>query len=228
MQAQRKLLLNIKMIKMSNIKIMAILTGKVPLGKVLRLCLFSLLIPFGSFSQQTVGIRIVQGEGTFLNEFETTLYLKKEPFKVQVLLENVRGVYVFANIQDSIYRFTETDSIQDFKYLPMLELNENPYNSDKELNISRTGWSNWYYDPTAQHPFQQKVYSLYGDGIVCTKYIAKLYDVAGEKQIRMRDIDTPLYLFFIAVAEYDKDGRPIKELMRRKVKIEWKDGGEDQ
>jgi hypothetical protein len=189
----------------------------------MRLALLVFLAPLESFSQQTVGIRIVQGEGVFLNDFETTLHLKREPFKVQVLLENVRGVYVFANIYDSVYRFTESDSIQDFKYLPLLELNENPYNAGKELNVSRTGWSNWYYDPTAPHPFQQKVYSLYGNGIVCTKYISTLYNVADGKQIRMREIDGPLYLFFVAVAEYDKDGKPSKELMRRKVKIEWED-----
>ena len=181
------------------------------------------LMPFGTFSQQTVGIRIVQDRGIFLNDFETDLVLRKAPFKIQVLLENVRGVYVFANIYDSVYRFTETDSIQDFKYLPMLELNENPYNSQKELNISRTGWSNWFYDPTAPHPFQQKVYSVYGNGTVCTKYITQLYDIADDKEIRLRDIDAPLYLFFIAVSEYDKEGRPSKELMRRKVRIEWID-----
>src|SRR5688572_32122186 len=88
-----------------------------------RLLLLMFFVPFGTFSQQTVGIRIVQEQqGTFLNDFETTLLLKKEPFKIQVLLENVRGVYVFANLNDSVYRFTETDSIQDFKYLPLLEL----------------------------------------------------------------------------------------------------------
>jgi len=40
--------------------------------------------------------------------------------------------------------------------------------------------------------------------------------------IKIREINTPLYLFFVAVEEYDKDGKPLKELVRRKVKVEWK------
>jgi hypothetical protein len=197
--------------------------GKCSLATGFRSLVFLMFFPLATFSQQKVGIRIVQDHGTFLNDFETTLVLKKKPFKIQVLLENIRGVYVFANIKDSVYRFTETDSIQDFKYLPLLELSENPYNSEKELNVSRTGWSNWYYDPTISHPFQQKVYSLYGNGTVCTKYIETLYDVADRKQMSVSEVNTPLYLFFVAVSEYDKDGKPLRELMRRKVKIEWID-----
>jgi len=60
-------------------------------------------------------------------------------------------------------------------------------------------------------------------GIICTKVIRQLYDVADNKPIKFKNLTTPLYLFFLVVKDYDKDGKPISELMRRKVKIDWKD-----
>jgi hypothetical protein len=57
--------------------------------------------------------------------------------------------------------------------------------------------------------------------MVCTKVIKQCYDIAEGKIIKIKDIKTPLYLFFISASEYDANGNPSKELMRRKVKIEW-------
>jgi hypothetical protein len=59
--------------------------------------------------------------------------------------------------------------------------------------------------------------------VVCTKVIKQLFDIGEHKPIKLRDINTPLYILFIAVAEYDSSGKPIRELMRRKLKIEWED-----
>ena len=61
-------------------------------------------------------------------------------------------------------------------------------------------------------------------GTVCTKVIKELYDVPEEKIIKLRTISTPLYLFFVAVKEYDASGKPKTELMRRKVRIDWVEG----
>ncbi len=189
----------------------------------------AILVPAFSFSQKkNVAVRFVQDQSTFLNNFETNILLKKRAFKIQVLFENVREVYVFASIGDSIYRFSETDSIYNFRYLPLLELKEDRYNSEKELNISETGWSNWFYDANAEwHPFSWKVTRLDNDQVVCTKMIKQFYKVGAEKQMRLKDIREPLYMFFIAVSEYDSTGVPVKELMRRKVKIEWTDDDDD-
>lgn len=182
-----------------------------------------LLIPALSFSQKKdVSIRIIQDQSTLLYDFETNLLLKKKGFKIQVLLQNIEGVYVFASIRDSVYRFSQTDTIYDFIYLPMLELKEDKFNSEKELNISETGWSKWFYDPKADwYTFSRKIIELNDSRIVCTKVVKQLNDVGERKQIKMNDINGTLYLFFVAVAEYDSSGKPLKELMRRKVKIEW-------
>lgn len=186
------------------------------------------IMPFVSLAQeQKVSIRIGQDEPVTLTEFNSTIKLNKKAFKFQVLLQNVEGVYVFASIRDSVYRYTETGPIRDFIYLPLLKLNEDEFNRFKSLNISETGWSYWHYSPNAEsHPFSKKVYPLDSNSFVCTKVVKEFYDVADNYTIKIRDIDKPLYLFFIAVADYDDTGRPLKELMRRKVKIEWTDDDE--
>lgn len=185
-----------------------------------------LLIPAISFSQEKdVFIRIVQDESFKLTDFQTNLTLKKKSFKFQILLNNVEGVYVFASIRDSVYRFTETSPIRDFSYLNLLKLREaDKFNVNKELNISETGWSHWFYNDTAEwHSFNRKSVGLGDKGIVCTKIVKQLYHTEEEKTVKLRNIDTPLYLFFIAVKEYDENGKPTTELLRRKVKIDWTD-----
>lgn len=181
-------------------------------------------IPVISFGQEkNVVIRVIQDESTSLYDFQTNIVLKKRGFKFQILLNQVEGVYVFASIRDSIYRFTENSPIRDFAYLKLLELREgDKFNTNKELNISETGWSYWFYnDSTEWHSYNRKSIGMGDKGIVCTKAIKQLYDAADGKPIKLRTIDTPLYLFFIAVKDYDENGKPKTELMRRKVKIEW-------
>ncbi|HRE38278.1 MAG TPA: hypothetical protein PK092_07525 [Chitinophagaceae bacterium] len=173
--------------------------------------------------EKEVSIRISQDESVKLSEFNTTVQLERKPFKILVMLQNVQGVYVFASIRDSIYRFTETSPIRDFPYLPLLQLREDEFNENKEMNISETGWSYWFYDTAYEwHPFNHKLTRIDKDRIVGTKNIRQFFDVNEGRVIKIREINTPLYLFFVAVEEYDKDGKPLKELVRRKVKVEWK------
>jgi hypothetical protein len=193
-----------------------------PLKKIFSLFL---LIPAIAFSQEKdVFIRILQDESSHkLLDFQTNLSLRKKGFKFQILLNGVEGVYVFASIKDSVYRFTETSPIRDFAYLNLLELRDgDKFNLNKELNISETGWSYWFYKDSAEwHSFNRAAVGLGDKGIVCTKAIKQLYHTESEEVIKLKNLSTPLYLFFIAVKEFDANGKPLKELMRRKVKIDW-------
>ena len=104
-------------------------------------CLLLLCIATAQLAAQDkrVAIRISQDDGVSLTEFDNTIKLKKKLFKIQVLLKGVEGVYVFASIRDSVYRFTENGPIQDFIYLPLLKLRDDEFNRQRELNISETG-----------------------------------------------------------------------------------------
>src|SRR6185436_19821137 len=110
------------------------------------------ILPAICFSQEKkVGIRISQDESFAASEFQTNVTLRRKGFKIRVLLDQVDGVYVFASIRDSVYRFTETSPIRDFTYLKILELREeDKFNSNKELSLSETGWSYWFYNDSAE------------------------------------------------------------------------------
>ncbi len=179
------------------------------------------LFSAGLFAQQKqVMIRVIQSESTLLGDFQTTLRLERKSFKFQIMLRGVEGVYVFASIRDSVYRFTETSVIRDFSYLKLLELRD----EDKFNTNSETGWSYWFYKPdTTEHPFNRKVTRLDSGRVICTKVIRQLYNVGEGKVVKLRDVNTPLYLFIVAVSEYDENGQPKGELIRRKLKIEWED-----
>lgn len=197
------------------------------LNRLKKILPLVLLIPVISFSQEKdVSIRIIQDDvATRLNDFQTSVTLKKKAFKFQLLLNEVEGVYVFASIKDSVYRFTETSRIDDFAYLQLLELREaDQFNINKELNISETGWSYWFYKENAEwHSFNRTTVGMGDKGRVCTKAIKQLYHTEAEEIIKLKTLTTPLYLFFIAVKDFDANGKPLNELMRRKVKIEWVD-----
>ena len=84
--------------------------------KTAMLLLF--LIPMMCYSQEKdIMIRIIQNESVKLTDFDTEIKMKKKQFKVQVMLDHAEGVYVFASIRDSVYRFTENSPIRDFSYL---------------------------------------------------------------------------------------------------------------
>jgi hypothetical protein len=191
-----------------------------------KIFLLIILAPVICFSQQkNVIIKVSQEESYTASDFQTNLTLKKKGFKIKILLDQADGVYVFASVQDSVYRFTETSPIRDFSYLKLLELrDEDKFNTNKELSLSETGWSYWFYNDSAEwHPFGRNIVALDKGRNVCTKSVKQLYDVATGEVIKLRNINTPLYIFFIAVKEYDENGRPLKELLRRKIKIDWTD-----
>ncbi len=198
----------------------------IPHKHLIKIITLLMLAPLICFSQQQdVAIRVIQDDSYPAADFQTNLTLKRKAFKLKILLDSVDGVYVFASVRDSVYRFTETSPIRDFPYLKLLEVKEeDQFNNNKELSLSETGWSFWYFNDSAKsHSFDPAIYKLDRGRFVCTRIIKQLFDVADRKVIKIRNIDTPLYLFFVAVKEYDASGKPLSELMRRKIKIDWKD-----
>jgi hypothetical protein len=176
-----------------------------------------------SFSQKkNVSVRIVQEESLLLDDYETSVTLKKKSFKILVLLEKTDGVYCYASFKDSIYKFAEIDTIPGFSDLPNLAMAEEEFNKEKELLVSNDGWSYWFYNPKLNwHRFNKKLVLLDGGRVVGSKSIRQIYNVSDNTTVKVKDNSKPLYLFFVAVSEVDTKGKPIRELMRRKVKIEW-------
>lgn len=193
---------------------------------LLQLFFFFMLPLLASGQKKEVTIRIVQDESTLLDRYETSVVLKKKSFKIQVLLDHVGGIYAFASFNDSICcRLSELDSIPDFGSLPDRTMAESDFNKEKELLVNdNNSCAYWYYDnDISWKGFNKKIYKLDNDRVVAIKSVKQLYYVSREKEIKLKDVHQPLYLFFVAVNEFDPAGRPLRELVRKKVRIDWID-----
>ena len=170
-------------------------------------------------------VRISQDESYVLDKYYTEITLEKKSFRIQVLLNGVDGIYSFAGFSDSICcRVEEMDTIHYLHTFPEITMAEPNFNKDKELLVGEKDCSYWYFDPELNtHRFNKKVVKLDSSRYVGIKTVKQVYYVPKRKEIKIKDLKTPLYLFFVAVDETDNEGRPIKELMRRKLKINWID-----
>jgi hypothetical protein len=173
--------------------------------------------------KKEVVIRIVQDDPHVLDSYHTEITLKRKTFKIQVLLQGVKGIYSFAGFTDSICcKVEEADTIPGFSLYPDLTMNEVEFNKEKELLVGERNCSYWYYDPAlSHHRFNKKVVQLDSNRFVGVKTIKQVLYVPTREEIKIKDLRTPLYLFFVAVDEFDPEGRPVRELMRRRVKINW-------
>ncbi len=196
-------------------------------SKIILSFIIGLYLPLLAFTQnREVSIRIVQDQSFLLDQYDNNVTLEKKAFKIQVLLENVAGIYAFAAFSDSLCcRLTELDSISDFMNLPQRTMPESDYNKEKELLVNDdNSCGYWYHDKEiVSKGFNKKLYVLGENRVVAIKSIKQLYYVPEKKEVKLKDVRQPLYLFFVAVKEFDNAGRPMTELLRRKVRIDWVD-----
>jgi hypothetical protein len=186
----------------------------------LGLLLFSQV---ASAQPKEVAVRILQEDSVYSpNTAPLELLLRKKSFKIQVMLQNIKGVYAFASRVDTLYRWPDGKTIPKFDMLPSMVMAEDAYNREKELLVSEDGWCYWYYDPrTGIQGFNRKFVTVDSGQIVGTKSIKQLYFLPSRRIVKVKDISGPVYLFIVAVDQFDSEGRPIKELMRWKVKLDW-------
>lgn len=183
-------------------------------------------LPFLSAGQQkNVTIRIVQEENVFTpDDRPASFILQKKSFKIQVLLQHIKGVYLFASLSDSLYSLPDHTPVPGFANLPEMTMAETEHNREKELFVNDAGWSYWFYDPAqAWHRFNKKIIQLDSGRVVGTKTIKQLVLLPSRETKKLKENDAPLYLFFVAVGEEDSNGIPVKELLRRKIKINWRE-----
>jgi hypothetical protein len=182
------------------------------------------IFQFGLFciaQKNTFGISIIQDGKVIQPGLMNEVVLSKTPFKIQVVLNKLAGVHLFAAFKDSIYKLGNNDSIPGFVDIPAMTMAENSFNPDQELLINDEGWAFWFYDPKLDwHRFDKDVV-IEGDNITATKTVKQFYDVVSGKPMPVAEVKDPLYLFFMATQD-DKSNNPIKVLQRYKIRINWK------
>jgi len=196
------------------------------ISKPLFISLFSCLFAGVAVAQvKEVMIRLAQDDNVYpvtANSPEITLQNKS--FKIQVMLQNIPGVYLFASLGDSLFRLPDDQPVPGFEQLPYMAMAESVHNKEKELLIDDHGWCYWYYDPlTLEHRFNKKLVYLDSGQVVGIKTIKQVFFVDRRKNLKLKELGKPLFLFFVAVEKEDPGGIPRKELSRWKLKINWRE-----
>lgn len=175
--------------------------------------------------QKGFSIRIVQEDAVHSPEPGTsTVVLQQKTFKIQVLLQHLDGVYVFASFHDSLYNLPSQDPVPGLSAISGLVMAEEAFNKDKELLVADDGWSYWFFDPSLDwHRFNKKIVLLDSGRVVGTKTVKQLYLVTDQESVKLKENSQPLYLFFVATQNANENGKPVQELYRRRIKIEWKE-----
>lgn len=188
----------------------------------LLFCLHFPLIGLGQ--EKNVTIRIVQDDTVLTaTGLQNSVTLEKRSFKIQVLLQNTKGVYLFASLKDSLYNLPDQTPVPGFANLPDMIMAEEVHNGEKEIIVNDQGWSYWFYDPALTwHRFNKKIIFLDSGRLVGTKTIKQLFLLPSRETKKIKENNAPLYLFFVAVEE-DAGSRPARELLRRKIKIDWRE-----
>lgn len=189
------------------------------MNKLLSVLFF--LSPVFSLAQdKAIAIRVLQHDEPVTIQ-NGVLQLEKKPFQIEVKLTNLEGVYLSAGFNDSIYRIGFQEPVPGFSDLPAMTVAETEMNKDQTLMTTGDGWSYWFYDRSMDwHRFDKEVKLIDGENVLATKTVRQFF-MGNKKSLKVEKVKDPLYLVFLT-AEKDKDGNPVKELERIKLKIDWK------
>ena len=169
---------------------------------------------------QTFEIKIIQDSIVYKADENNTVLLHKRPFKIQIELKNIEGVYLFASLHDTIYKLKDSKQIPDFKNIPSMSMAEETYNANQELIISNDGWAYWFYKPTDNWHRMDKEVIVTKSSITISKTIKQFYFSASEDEVSIENNKKQLYLFFFS-AKQNENSELVNELQRYRLKINW-------
>jgi hypothetical protein len=181
------------------------------------ICFVALLVTLNTTAQTTqVSLKIIQDGKTYLPG-KNEIKLQRKPFVIEVTLQNTPGVFVKADFEDSMYRLKDNEPVPDLQKLFSETMTEENYNKDKEIAISKEGWSNWSYQPKEKWSSFDKEVKIVDDHTVTGSRTVQQFYTDDQQTIKVEDIKTPLYLFFLTTTNDMKT-----ELKRQKIKISWR------
>ena len=169
-------------------------------------------------------VRIFQN-GSEVKPVNGEVLLEKTPFRIDVSLERLDGVYVFADFSDTLYGLKEDEAVPGMKDIPPNVMAEASFNENRELLISKAGWAYWFYDPDLDwHRFDAVTKITYSKGVMFLgpKTIRQFNLVDEKKTVAVENADKPLYLFFFSAMKSDDNSTLETELQRYQLKITWK------
>ncbi|MDZ4840342.1 MAG: hypothetical protein SGJ04_10075 [Bacteroidota bacterium] len=168
--------------------------------------------------EQSFDIEIEQ-DGKIITPERGIFKLHKRKFAFIIKLNGIEGVFLNASFKDTFYKKTARDPIDDFEIIGGKVLAEDVNNSSQELMMYDDAYSFWFDDRNDDFTrFDERV-KVINDYVIGTKTINVLYLESTRTTVNIDLVVQPIYLFFFSVEI--KDFKVIKELDRKKYKIEW-------
>lgn len=177
--------------------------------------LFSFLGFWMNTQAQSFQVGFSQAKRQLVPDSNQVIHLKNEPFKIEVKLDHLDGVFVNCSPDTMIWSGAQNRSIPEFETIGWKVTVETEFNQDQELFINyQDNYCYWFYDPKNYdwHRFDQELI-VKGKTILATKTISKLFDTQEKENEALTRQQTPLYLtFFSITGSFSKEDAKLDQV----------------
>ncbi|MBN4052002.1 hypothetical protein JYT53_00715 [Cytophagaceae bacterium AH-315-L13] len=186
--------------------------------KFLVAVLAILILTSGTSIEKDFHVKIEQ-DGQIIEPINNKIILKRKEFSIVFEFSEPMGLLINGSFVKKTYKLASKNKpktrLPGFQNTGMAEGLLNP---DKEIFVSNDSPNYWFYDDNEKNRFNEII--TIGDKIICKRIIQNLYDIGTKTNIKVEDVDKPLYLVFISYKRGDKVTDQI-EIKREFVKIKW-------
>jgi hypothetical protein len=181
------------------------------------------LIASTAFSQAKVSFKILQN-GAAVTPVNGEYGLKKAPFSVEFTFDvnNVDGVFVYADFSDAVYKTGDKAPLPDLQDIPYKIVKEENFNTNKQIAINSDSWSFWFYNKEKnEYRFDRDIKTVDANTVTATRTVEQVFFPVKEKTLKMAEVTEPLYLFFLVTNPYNQRG-VVREFNRQRMKLVFK------
>jgi len=161
----------------------------------------------------------IEQNGKLIEPNNGVVTLEKKSFNIVFEFNEPMGLLINGSFKSKTYNLASKgkpmSKLPGFKNTGFAEGLLNP---DKDMFVSYEGPSCWFYDDPENNRFNftEKV----NGKIVCKRIIENLFDIDSNANIKVENVDKPLYLVFISYTNGDSNNDRL-ELNREWLQINW-------
>ncbi|EFK56891.1 hypothetical protein U0038_09560 [Sphingobacterium spiritivorum] len=145
--------------------------------------------------------------------------LRKLPFTFQVEVSGTDAFLIGATTDDDVYRSAIGEADLEVEWFENSGMAEGRFNAEQSLFISNDAPSYWYFTAADDHRFDRDPKGT-PDHWTANRTVAKIDLLALDKQVSLKDIQTPLYLVFY-IATHDEDYNVVDKKILYKAELVW-------
>ncbi|MGJ1430790.1 hypothetical protein ACR79M_04395 [Sphingobacterium spiritivorum] len=178
----------------------------------------ALIMNMWSAYGQELNVNIIQENKKIVAEGDRYT-LRKLPFTFQVEVSGTDAFLIGATTDDDVYRSAIGEADLEVEWFENTGMAEGRFNAEQSLFISNDAPSYWYFTAADDHRFDRNPKGT-PDHWTASRTVAKIDLLALDKQVSLKDIETPLYLIFYTTT-YDKDYNVVDRKILYKAELVW-------